>query len=262
MENSSFKKQAKSDIFKELYPIINFYIRKGAKPNALKRYYKNTKRFNDLLDDIKNKGVNLIKDDQEYKKLVRDILNDILDDFITKCKDEDYKNKESKMKHIKEFYSFQINELKTQGLKIPIYYTIDNEEYVINFDNIAQDWNIPHEQGDAEYSITGKKNPILKFIRIFIMNPKYPDNKDHAMGIVVRYDGPTYYAVRDKIMGDLQIVEKWNTPKKFSGDHVKVELSDEAEKIIRLFIDALINKQTDLFYDSPEAYASSKKYNL
>ena len=115
MENSSFKKQAKSDIFKELFPVINFYVRKGAKPNALKKYYKNNKRFNDLLDDIKNKGINLIKDEQEYKKLVREILNDILDDFIAKCKDEDYKkNKESKMKHIKEFYSFEII---TEGAK-------------------------------------------------------------------------------------------------------------------------------------------------
>jgi len=111
MENSSFKKQAKSDIFKELFPVINFYIRKGAKPQSLKKFYKNNKRFNDLLDDIKNKGINLIKDEQEYKKLVREILNDILDDFIAKCKDEDYKkNKESKMKHIKEFYTFEMNE--------------------------------------------------------------------------------------------------------------------------------------------------------
>ena len=44
MENSSFKKQAKSDIFKELQPIISFYIKKGAKPKALKKYYKNNKR--------------------------------------------------------------------------------------------------------------------------------------------------------------------------------------------------------------------------
>ena len=41
MENSNIKKQAKSDIFKELYPILKFYIQKGAKPSALKKYYKN-----------------------------------------------------------------------------------------------------------------------------------------------------------------------------------------------------------------------------
>jgi len=111
MENSNFKKQAKSDIFKELYPIINFYIKKGAKPKALKKYYKNGKRFKDLLDDIKNKGINLVKDETEYKKLVKEILNDILNDFIAKEKDEEYKNKQnSKMKHIKEFYTFEMNE--------------------------------------------------------------------------------------------------------------------------------------------------------
>lgn len=106
MENSSIKKQAKSDIFKELYPIINFYIKKGAKPNALKKYYKNKKRFNNLLEDIKNKGINLVKDEEEYNKLVREILIDMLDDFIAKDKDEEYKNKYAKMKHIKEFNSY------------------------------------------------------------------------------------------------------------------------------------------------------------
>ena len=111
MENPSFKKQAKSDIFQELHPVISFYIKKGAKPQSLKKFYKNTKRFNDILDDIKNKGINLVKDETEYKKLVREILNDILNDFIAKEKDEAYKNKQnSKMKHIKEFYSFELNE--------------------------------------------------------------------------------------------------------------------------------------------------------
>ncbi|MCK9417087.1 hypothetical protein M0Q97_10565 [Candidatus Dojkabacteria bacterium] len=105
MENSNIKKQAKSDIFKELYPILKFYIQKGAKPSALKKYYKNSKRFNDILEDIKNKGINLVKDETEYHQLVKEILNEILDDFIAKEKD-DNKNKESKMKHIKEYNSF------------------------------------------------------------------------------------------------------------------------------------------------------------
>jgi len=112
MENSSIIKQAKSDIFKELHPIIDFYIKKGATPTALKKYYKNSKRLNDLKEDIKNKGINLIKDEEEYKKLLKEILNDLLDDFIAKQKDEEYRNKMKKdMKHIKEFNSFEeVNE--------------------------------------------------------------------------------------------------------------------------------------------------------
>jgi hypothetical protein len=114
MENTNIVKQAKSDIFKVLHPIITFYINKGAKPYALKKYYKNNKRFNDILDDIGNKGVNLVKDETEYKKLVREILNDILDDFIAKNKDDEYKNKkDSKMKHIKEFNSYNENLMDT-----------------------------------------------------------------------------------------------------------------------------------------------------
>lgn len=106
MENSNILKLAKSDIFKELQPIINFYIKRGAKPNALKKYYKNKKRFNDILDDIKNKGINLVKDETEYHKLVKEILDDILDDFISKEKDEEYTKKQKNLKHIKEFNSY------------------------------------------------------------------------------------------------------------------------------------------------------------
>jgi len=103
MENSNIKKQAKSDIFKELYPILSFYIQKGAKPKALKKYYKNKKRFNDILDDIKNKGINLVKNETEYQQLVKEILDEILDDLIAKEKDD-----KTKMKHIKEYNSFKI----------------------------------------------------------------------------------------------------------------------------------------------------------
>lgn len=109
MENS-IKKQAKSDIFKELYPIISFYIKKGAKPSSLKKYYKNSKRFNDILEDIKNKGINLVKDETEYHQLVKETLNEILDDFVAKEKDDNYKNKDKKMKHLKEYNSFKLNE--------------------------------------------------------------------------------------------------------------------------------------------------------
>jgi len=84
------------------------YIKKGAKPSSLKKYYKNIKRFNDILEDIKNKGINLVKDETEYHQLVKEILNEILDDFIAKEKDDDSKDK--KMKHIKEFNSFNLNE--------------------------------------------------------------------------------------------------------------------------------------------------------
>ena len=51
---------------------------------------------------------NKMPTEDDYKKLVRNILNDMLDDFIAKNKDEEYKNKkESKMKHIKEFFKFE-----------------------------------------------------------------------------------------------------------------------------------------------------------
>jgi len=103
MENSNLTKQARSDIFSELYPIIIFYINKGATSQALKKYYRNSKRFNDILDDIKNKGANIITDDIEYKNLVRTVLNDILDDLIAKEKDDEYK----KLTHIKEFNSYE-----------------------------------------------------------------------------------------------------------------------------------------------------------
>ena len=111
MENSNITKQAKSDIFKELHPIIKFYMSKGAKAVALKKYYKNNKRFEDILDDIKSKGSNLVKDDSEYRKLVRTILEEILDDIIAKEKDDTYKNKNKNMKKLKTFENFKIDEM-------------------------------------------------------------------------------------------------------------------------------------------------------
>ena len=109
MENSSIKKQAKSDIFKVLNPIITFYIYKGAKAKALKKYYNNNKRFKDLLSDIGNKGINLVEKEDEYKKLVKSTLHEILDDVIAKEKDTEY-NKKTKLKHIKEFNSYNEKE--------------------------------------------------------------------------------------------------------------------------------------------------------
>ena len=117
MENLNIKKQAKSDIFKELYPIISFYIKKGAKPNSLKKYYKNSKRFNDILEDIRNKGINLIKDETEYRQLVKEILNEILNDFIAKEKDDNYKKNDKKMKHLKEFNSYLYEEISISDVR-------------------------------------------------------------------------------------------------------------------------------------------------
>ena len=115
MENSNIIKQAKSDIFKALNPIISFYIKKGANPESLKKFYKKNKRFLDILQDINNKGINLIENEEDYKRLVKETLNDILDDFIAKEKDDEYKNKKSKMKHIKEFNSYNENLLTDAG---------------------------------------------------------------------------------------------------------------------------------------------------
>lgn len=144
MENSSLIKQAKSDIFKELYTIISFYIKKGAKPASLKKYYKNSKRFLDLLDDIKNKGVNLVKDENEYQKLVKDVLYEILDDFIAKDKDLEYKNKQdSKMKHIKEFYSF---------------------------DSVNEYWSTSTTTGDFDINYGDEISDIVKNVEEYIKN--------------------------------------------------------------------------------------------
>lgn len=104
MEKSNIIKQAKSDIFKEIYTIINFYIRKGAKPSSLKKYYKSNKKLDELIEDIKSKSNHLINNETEYKLIVKEVLNDILDDFIANDKDEKIKN--NNMKHLKEYNKF------------------------------------------------------------------------------------------------------------------------------------------------------------
>lgn len=158
MENSNFIKQAKSDIFKELYTIINFYIKKGAKPQALKKYYRNSKRFNDILEDIKNKGVNLVKDESEYNNLVKQVLNEILDDFIAKEKDEEYRNKKSKMKHIKEFYNFD-KILENKNI-IQL-----SEKELRDYLNLPEDCEIKIKKGD-----TTNNDKYKKYIKYVILN--------------------------------------------------------------------------------------------
>lgn len=118
MDNSNLKKQAKSDIFKALRPIILFYIKKGAKPKSLKKYYNNNKRFRELLSDIKNKGIKLVENEDDYKKIVKSTLHEILDDVVAKEKDTEYNSKtttqknckDTKLKHIKEFNSYENDE--------------------------------------------------------------------------------------------------------------------------------------------------------
>lgn len=150
--------QVKSDIFKELYTIINFYVKKGAKPENLKKFYKKNKNFNDLLEDIKNKGVNLVEDEGEYKKLVREVLNDILDDIVAKNKDKEYKNKSQKMKHIKEFYEFD-NFNESFG-EIASYIIIGWSAY-----KFIKELILSKRINNLEKSILNSLNDILKKIK-------------------------------------------------------------------------------------------------
>jgi hypothetical protein len=177
MENNIIK-QAKSDIFKELYPIIRFYIKKGANAKSLKKYYKNEKRFKDILEDIKNKGINLVKDEDEYNKVVRNTLNEILDDFIAKEKDEEYKNKqikkkEKKMKHIKEFNSYKINEEFSWLLSIGAAYFLLKfiKGFIKNrrYSKMTQDEINDEKKRKSDYS---KLMSLINYIRIAIKNEK------------------------------------------------------------------------------------------
>jgi len=158
METSNIIKQAKSDIFKELYTIINFYIKRGAKPVSLKKYYKNNKRFSDLLEDIKNKGVNLVEDEKEYQKLVRVILNDMLDDFIAKEKD---KKENKNMKHIKEFNSFEVeNESLFES-----YYDDDDDEFSLRsyYLNKLQDFNRRFQNVKTDEELIALEKDVNEF---------------------------------------------------------------------------------------------------
>ena len=81
-------------------------MRRGIKPESLKRYYKKDSHFPDILKRIKNKGINLFDDEKHYKEVVKEILNDILQDHIYAEKDK------KSTKHIKEYLTY-INEKHT-----------------------------------------------------------------------------------------------------------------------------------------------------
>jgi len=104
MDNkSNILKQAKQDIFNALDGILKFYTLKGASYSALKKYYKKKKNFDEILEDIRNKAYNLFDDESEYKKFVKEVLMDMLDDKIAHEKD---KNNIKKMKNLKTFEIF------------------------------------------------------------------------------------------------------------------------------------------------------------
>jgi hypothetical protein len=179
MENLGIIKQAKSDIFKAMHPIITFYINKGAKPVSLRKYYKNSKRFSDLLSDINNKGVNLVKDEKEYEKLVREILNEILDDFIANDKDKEYKNKqENKMKHIKEFNSYNESLLAEVGKFLVCAYLVYEFLLWVAKKQINKSKN-DRDRKSITSLLTGLKNmnnvPISDFSDRFVMNVNNAD---------------------------------------------------------------------------------------
>ena len=133
MEKSNIIKQAKYDIYTELYKILSFYIKKGAGPKSLKKYYANNKRFKELLEDINNKSINLFKNENDYKETVEEILNDILDDFIAKEKDDLYNKKKvtQTMKHVKEYYQFNENWITDSTGNYNINYNNDNISEIV-----------------------------------------------------------------------------------------------------------------------------------
>ncbi len=98
MDNkSNILKQAKQDIFNALNNIIKSYNMKGLSYTTLRKYYKKKKNLDEILEDIRNKAINLFDDESEYKKFAKDVLMDMLDDKIAHEKDK---------KKLKKFENF------------------------------------------------------------------------------------------------------------------------------------------------------------
>lgn len=106
-DKGNILKQAKQDVFNALEGILKFYTLKGASYSALKKYYKKKKNFEEILEDIRNKSINLFDDENQYKKFVKEVLMDMLDDRIAHEKDK---------KKLKKFESFT-NENKVEYCK-------------------------------------------------------------------------------------------------------------------------------------------------
>ena len=94
-------KQAKGDIYKAVYDVIEFDIKKGISAEALNRYYKKPKNILTLIGRIHNKGSNLFSNEDEYNETVMKAINEIVRDRINSIKDKKERNK-----HIKEWVEF------------------------------------------------------------------------------------------------------------------------------------------------------------
>jgi hypothetical protein len=147
-------REDKMDIYFKIKNIIDKYI-SNVSVYDIKKYFKHNSNFNGLLDDIKWYGIQLVKDSEEYKSLVREILNDIIDNYIAEKEDkinennndlEYYKNAEISfyISFIKRHkgYEFQLHLSDDYDNDGPFYkYIISNLYNFINKNFNITDYN-------------------------------------------------------------------------------------------------------------------------
>jgi hypothetical protein len=103
-------KKIKKNIFNRLDSIIDTYANKSLSIKYLKKYFSNPKRFSELVSDINEIESENFESMDEYRKLVREILNDILEDREALEKDKNSKKKKEKI--VENFSNFLQNNLR------------------------------------------------------------------------------------------------------------------------------------------------------
>ena len=72
------EKQAREDIYKAIYSIVERYISEGVSVYDIQRYFRIQKSFKTLLSDINYAGRRYFGDDEDYPGFVKNILRKVL----------------------------------------------------------------------------------------------------------------------------------------------------------------------------------------
>jgi hypothetical protein len=78
----------KTEIIRKIKKLLNEYLSYNVDIKRLRKYFNNKTSFNNLLKDISYYGKKEFDDDLDYRKNIKKILNDIIDDKEATIKDK------------------------------------------------------------------------------------------------------------------------------------------------------------------------------
>jgi hypothetical protein len=117
MTSYNIDKQKKKELYSAIENIITKFTKGGVSEKDLKKYFKKEKNLRTLIKDLRWLNHQVFNSDIEYTNYVRDLLKEVIEDFLAAEKD---KNKKEKMEKTKTFEEFFVKGEKLYEIALPI----------------------------------------------------------------------------------------------------------------------------------------------